>query len=84
MEEINSLNLKLCLVESMGHRRRQEKGVGGCWGRLCQRNGSDLENRDSKSPGVLVVYRTLMKMRFQRGIKDTEGKGTDRVEPGVN
>lgn len=53
--------------------RRREKGV--VRGSLCQRNGSNLEYRNSRRPRVLVVYRTLMKMRFQREIKYTGVRG---------
>lgn len=44
-------------------------------GRLCQRHGNNQENRESRRPGVLVLYRTLMKMMFQREIKYTGGRG---------
>lgn len=40
-----------------------------------QRHGSNLENKDSRRPRVTVVYRTLMKTRFQRGVKYTGGRG---------
>lgn len=44
-------------------------------GRSCQRNASNLEPRESRRPGVLVVYRTLMQMRFQRGVTYTGERG---------
>lgn len=57
---------------------RREKG-------LCQRNGSNLETRDSRRPGVLAVYRTLMKTRFQRGIKHTGARGQrERCQEGAD
>lgn len=59
----------------------REKGV--VRGRPCQTNGSDLENRESRRPGSLLVHRTLMTGRFRREI-ERSGAGGGQSGPGAH